>query len=277
MKHMPAATSTAARRKARARSDGGAVAAGTDTIDLALRILDHLAAAREPVGVSDIARAFDASKATVYRHLQTLARHGYVRQEPATMRYGVGIKLFIMGESLRERFDLLAIAREDMAWLRDECNQPVTLSTVVDDQVVVLEVLQGRAVVNFGTQAGTVLELHASAHGRVALAFGPPGLLDRCLARPLKQLTPETICTRAALERTVAQARSNGWATAPNQVLHGVNGLAAPIFNHVPAYAGAIAIAGSIQYIPAAPSKAQIEPVMEAARRISRKLGWRAK
>jgi DNA-binding IclR family transcriptional regulator len=274
MKHMtPATITTAAKRKA----GNGAAAAGTDTIDLALRMLDHLAATREPLGVSDLARTFDASKATVYRHLQTLVRHGYVRQDAATMRYAAGIKLFILGESLRERFDLLAIAREDMAWLRDQCNQPVTLSTVAEDKVVVLEVLQGRAVVNFGTQAGTVLDLHASAHGRIALAFGPPELLDRCLAQPLRALTPQTICTRAGLERAVAQTRSNGWATAPNQVLAGVNGLAAPIFNHACAYAGAIAIAGSIQFIPAAPSPVQIRPVVEAAQRISHKLGWRMK
>ena len=71
--------------------------------------------------------------------------------------------------------------------------------------------------------------------------------------------------------------RSRGWATAPNQVLDGVNGLAAPIFNHTGAYAGAVAIAGSIQYIPATPSAKQIKAVRNAAARISRKLGWPAR
>ena len=92
------------------------------------------------------------------------------------MRYAAGIKLFILGERLRERFDILPVAREDLARLRDERSQPSTLTALVEDQVVVLEVLQGHAIVNFGTQAGTVLDLHASAHGKVALAFGPEGL-----------------------------------------------------------------------------------------------------
>jgi len=246
----------------------------TETVDLSLRLLERLASSREPIGVSELAREFAASKATVYRHLQTLVRHGFVHQEPATMRYAAGIKLFILGERLRERFDVLAIAREDLARLRHETGQPVTLSALVENQVVVLEVLQGQQPVNFGTQPGTVLDLHASAHGNVALAFGPQGLMEHCLARPLKAWTPQTICSPGALQRAVAQVRARGWATAPNRVLQGVNGLAAPLFNHAGHYAGAVAIAGSIQYIPASPPHNQIRAVTQTAERISHKLGW---
>jgi len=135
-------------------------------------------------------------------------------------------------------------------------------------------VLQGNAIVNFGTQPGPVLDLHASAHGNVALAFGPKSLLENCLAQPLKSLTPHTICSPTALRRVVAQVKAAGWATAPNRVLQGVNGLAAPIFNHTSGYVGAVAIAGSIQYIPASPPQEQIRAVTRTAQRISRKLGW---
>jgi DNA-binding IclR family transcriptional regulator len=246
----------------------------TETVDLSLRLLERLASSRESIGVSELAREFGSSKATVYRHLQTLVRHGFVHQESATMRYAAGIKLFILGERLRERFDILPVAREELAQLRDATGQPATLSALVEGQVVILEVLQGRAIVNFGTQPGTMLDLHASAHGKVALAFGPEDLLERCLARGLKALTPQTICSPSALKRAVAQVRSRGWATAPNQVLHGVNGVAAPLYNHAGNYVGAVAIAGSIQYIPASPPENQVRAVTEAAQRISSKLGW---
>ena len=246
----------------------------TETLDLSLRLLERLASSREPIGVSELAREFASSKATVYRHLQTLARHDFVHQEPLTLRYTAGIKLFILGERLRERFDILAIARPEMLQLREKTGQPVTLSTLVENQVLVLEVLQGDAVVNFGTQPGTVLDLHASAHGNIALAFGPETLIEHCLAGRLKAWTPQTICTPTALRRAVAQVRARGWATAPNRVLQGVNGLAAPLFNHAGDYAGAVAIAGSIQYIPASPPRDQIKAVTQTAERISRKLGW---
>jgi len=250
---------------------------GTETVDLSLRLLEFLAHSSAPVGLSDLARQFEASKATLHRHLQTLAHHGFVRQEAATLRYAAGIKLFILGEKLRERFDVLAVARPEMARLRDETGHAVTLSALVDDQVVVLELIQGPSFVNFGTQPGTVLPLHASAHGKVALAFGPADLLSRCLSRPLKAWTSHTVNTRAALERAVAQVRSRGWATSPNQVLQGINGLAAPLFSHSGTYAGAIALAGTVQTVPGSPSAALVKAVTRAAAQISRNLGYGGK
>jgi DNA-binding IclR family transcriptional regulator len=261
-------------RPARPSAPNGAVPSATATTDLSLRLLERLAVSREPIGVSDLAREFETSKTKVFRHLQTLARHAFVRQDGATRRYEAGIKLFLLGERLRERFDILAAARGDMAQLRDEAGHAVTLSTLVEDQVVVLELFPGRTIVEFGTRPGTVLDLHASAHGKVALAFGPSGLLERCAAKPLKAWTPQTICSRAALERAVAEVRKRGWAIAPNQVLTGVNGLAAPIFDHNGCYAGAIAIAGSVQTITSTPSPEQIRAVTAAALSISKKMGW---
>jgi DNA-binding IclR family transcriptional regulator len=248
--------------------------AATETVDLSLRLLEHLVASREPVGVSELARAFATTKTKAYRHIQTLVRHGFVRQDGATRRYEAGIKLFTLGERLRERFGIVPAAREDMTRLRDETGLAVTLGTLVDDQIVILELFHGRAIVDFGTRPGTVLELHASAHGKVALAFGPPGLLERCLARPRKAWTPHTLCSRPALERAVAEVRKRGWATAPNEAIVGVNGLVAPIFDHRGDYAGAIAIVGSMQHIAATPSPAQIAAVKTAASNISKKLGW---
>jgi DNA-binding IclR family transcriptional regulator len=204
-------------------------------------------------------------------------RHAFVHQESTTMRYTAGIKLFILGERLRERFDVLAVAREELLRLRDETGQMASLSALIENQVVWLEALHARTILNFGIQPGAVMDFHASAHGKVALAFGPEGLMERCLAADLKAWTPQTICSPSALRRAVARVRSSGWATAPNQYMLGVNGLAAPIFNHAGDYVGAVAIGGSIQYIPASPPQEQLRAVTQTAERISRKLGWNAR
>jgi DNA-binding IclR family transcriptional regulator len=49
--------------------------------------------------------------------------------------------------------------------LRDETGHAVTLSTLVDDQVVVLDLIQGHSIINCGTQPGTVLPLHGLGYG----------------------------------------------------------------------------------------------------------------
>src|SRR5690242_2818026 len=102
------------------RASRGTAPAAETVVDLALRLLEHLAAAPEPIGISELARALAVPKATVHRHVQTLVRHGFAKQEPATTRYAAGIKLLILGERLRERFDILPIARDELIRLRDE-------------------------------------------------------------------------------------------------------------------------------------------------------------
>ena len=53
----------------------------TETVDLSLRLLERLARSREAIGVSELAREFASSKATIYRHLQALLMHSFVHQE----------------------------------------------------------------------------------------------------------------------------------------------------------------------------------------------------
>ena len=77
----------------------------------------------------------------------------------------------------------------------------------------------------------------------------------------------------AALKKAVAAVRENGWATAANQLVPGVNALAAPIFDHREAYTGAVAVIGSSHLISATPSTELIGLVTHAAQQISRALG----
>lgn len=247
--------------------------AATGTVDLSLFLLEHLVASHKPVGVSDLARTFQSTKPTVYRHLQALVKHGFARQDKDTNRYEAGIQLLVLGESLRERFNIVALARNEMSMLRDATGQAVSLSALRADEVITLELLQGRTVVDFGIKPGTRMDLHATAHGRTALAFGPCALMDGLQQQDLRSWTADTVTGMAALKKAVAQIRKRGWATAANEMVPGFNALAAPIFDHRDAYAGAVAIVGSTHLIEANPRPDLVDLVTGAAQQISRALG----
>jgi DNA-binding IclR family transcriptional regulator len=259
-------------------SAGGAPpsAAGTSTLDLALRLVEHLAMQSRPLPLAEIATHFSASKATVYRHLVTLQRHGFVRQEPENGRYEAGVKLMVLGEALRSRFDVLSASRAELMELRDRTGQAVTVCALIDDELVVLELVQGRTLIEFATRPGTRLDFHASAHGKVWLAYGPDALASRVLAAPLRQWTPKTICDAKTLRKEIANVRDRGWSTAPDQVITGVNTVAAPVFDYRGGLVGSLAIVGATQFIPPDPQDAQVREVTGAAARISRSLGWRS-
>lgn len=251
----------------------GRASAATGTVDLSLRLLQHLVASSHPVGVTDLAKVFESSKATIYRHLQALVKHGFARQEESTNRYEAGVKLLLLGETLRERFTILSNARSEMSLLREATGQAVSLSAFVNGEAIILELLQGSTVVEFGVRPGTKMDFHATAHGKLALAYGPPQLLDNLVQKQLKQWTPETVTSPAALKREIKAIQKRGWSTAPNGIVWGVNGLAAPIFDHRNDYAGAIAIIGSTHLITIKPDIKLINLVTNAAHQVSRALG----
>ena len=250
--------------------------AGTHTLDLALRMIEFLARQSGPASLGAIAEEFASSKATVYRHLQTLKRHKFVRQDEETGRYDIAVKMLALGEACRSRFDIVAASRADLVALRDATEQAVTLCALIDDAVVVLELIQGRTFIEFGTRPGTRLAPHASAHGKVWLAFGPQRLLDECLSGPLPAWTQKTISTPTRLRREIAAVRARGWATAPDQVIAGVNALAAPVRGYNGDLIGSVAIVGACQYIAADPDARQSAAVLRAVASISRTMGWKA-
>jgi DNA-binding IclR family transcriptional regulator len=260
----------------RARARAAPVKSETGTLDLALRILELLAGQGQPVALTAIANTFTASKATVYRHLQGLARHGFVRRDEATGRYAVGVKLMVLGESARSHFEIVGVARKELMRLRDTTHQAISLCSLIDGELVVLDLVHGHTLVEFATRPGTRFDLHASAHGKTWLAFGPSELLKQVLGRPRKAWTPHTLTDAKALESEIRAVKKRGWSTAPNQVVMGVNTIAAPVFDHKNTLVGSIAIVGSTQFIPERPKESLVAEVLTTARRISHALGWKA-
>ena len=247
----------------------------TGTLDLALRILDHLAKQALPVALTAIAQVFSASKSTVYRHLSALARHGFVRRDVSTGRYAIGVKLMVLGETSRGNFEIVTVARAALLKLRDTTGQAVSLCTLLDDDLVVLDLMHGRSVVEFTTRPGTRLALHASAHGKIWLAFGPEALIGKVLSAPRPAWTSHTLTDAKTIASEIQAVRKRGWSTAPNQAVMGVNTLAAPVFDHRGVLVGSIAIVGSTQVIAPKPVPTQLDAVIEAARSVSRDLGWK--
>jgi DNA-binding IclR family transcriptional regulator len=246
-----------------------------DSVDLILRLLELLAAAREPRGVTDVANALGISKPRAHRHLRALVRRGYARQDPRTERYEVGIKVLVLGEAVRDRFGVVDAIRPSMSPLREASGLAVSASALVEGQVTVLEMLHGRALIEFNIRPGAKLDFHASAHGLVALAFGPSSLLETVLAKPLTGWTGRTLTDPDQVRVEVDKVRARGWATAVDAVQVGVNALAAPVFDHHGDWRGAVALVGATQFIAETPSERLIALVTDAAAAASRRLGWK--
>ena len=238
----------------------------------AFAILEEMAARGEPSRVTDLAKALGMPRARVYRYLHTLVSLGYVRQDPATERYRLTLKLFHLGQAIADGTQLTSAARPVMAALRDRIGQTVTLSIPEETGMRVIDIVRVETPVQIVTRPGAILPLHTSAQGKVALAWGGPGYRS-ALETALAALAPGDRPDPDWLEDQIAHARQAGWAVAPEETLRGVNAVAAPIFDIEGRFTATITIVGSVQDIKPEPAEVFVDAAIGAAREISAELG----
>lgn len=241
-----------------------------------LKIIEHMARAHGPIGVSELASTTGIPKSRVYRHLRTLVSRGYVTQDPPSDKYCLTQRLFHIGRAIADQSEFQVQARRIMPALRERVGQTVTIGQIESDGVRVVDILRHPSKVEISSRPGTLFDFHCTAQGKVALAFGPSGLWKKLGRAPLRKWTEATITHRTRLKAEVDRVRKLGWAVAPGEILSGINALAAPVFDGSGALVGTIGILGSIQFVARQPSPELITAVLDAARELSRRLGFTA-
>lgn len=247
-------------------------AAGVRSVQLAIDVLEAVAFSEEEVGVTQIAERLKVTKGSVHRHLHTLVERGYLAQNPATSRYKIGPKSRLLVR-LAPETDLVQIAEGPMRELRDALGQTVVLSEMTPRGALVVAKLSGTSLIEIGVRSGSELPFHATAQGRVMLAFAPRPFQERVLTRPLEKFTEHTMTSVARIEKELWEITKRGYASAPEESMLGINAVAAPIFDSKDACIAALAVVGSIQFLPAKPKPADVTTLINACQQISRKLG----
>lgn len=247
--------------------------AGVQSIVTALEILEYLAREQDAAGVAAIAAALGVTKSRVYRHLRTLLTRGYIYQSGSFEKYRIGSRLVSLSQAVAANFQLANVGSAAITQLRDALGHFTVLSEPDGTGMRVVATRPGKSMLQVQVKQGSLLPYHASAQGKLCLAFGDPSLLDQVCRGKLEAMTPYSITTARALRAEIDKVRRNGYATAFNESLVGTNILAAPILGPDSALRGTVAVIDSVQFLPQQPHRTQIARVMAAARQITKMLG----
>jgi len=245
---------------------------GVRSVQLALQVLEAVAFAGEPLGVTQIAERVGATKSSVHRHLLTFVDNGYLVQDSASSHYAPGPMCRLLGHVAPDT-NIVELAHGAMQDLREALGHSVVLSASTPRGPVVMTTLASRSPIEIGVRPGSDLPFHASAQGKLFLANSPRPLQERILAQPMEKFTPKTITDRAHIEQELVRIAREGYASAPEQILLGVNAIAAPIFDQNDQCVASLAVVGSIQHLQADPDQQTIDALKNFAAQISRKLG----
>jgi DNA-binding IclR family transcriptional regulator len=232
-----------------------------------LAILDVLA--EEPsLGTNEIARRLQVSASTTSRQLATLVEAGLVDHVPVTGRYRLGIRLVALATSVLSRLDVRAIAHPHLEELATQIGETATLSVPGDPDAITVDVVRSPRYIQDGSRLGRPSIAHATAAGKVMLAFDGVRPVPR-----LEAYTPRTITDPEALRAEIEQVRRRGWADAFEEREIGLNAIAAPVWSSEGSLAGIIALQGPIPRFGRAPARAALPVLRDRAAVISAELG----
>ena len=153
-------------------------------MERALRVLDAFPEVEGDVGTNELARVTGINASTVSRILATLAAAGYVEHRPATGRYRLGPQVLRLSSHALGGVDLRSAARPHLDELVDETGETATLSVPGDPDAVTIDFVLSRASVASVARVGRPSIAHATATGKVMLAFAA-GRAPRRAAGPV--------------------------------------------------------------------------------------------
>lgn len=235
-------------------------------IEKAVDVLFHLHACELPQGVTAIGRALGLPKSSAHRLLRSLGRRGLVERD-ADGRYRPGIGLVALGLGALEREPVVAAARPVLEAEAEAVGETFFVVAVRAGRPVVLDKVEGTGFLRAAPRVGQEVPVHATAVGKLFLAFGgvelPRGRLERFTAR--------TRVEAGALAREVAAARERGFADNREEWIPGLWVVAAAIHG-ASGVRGAIAVAAPTARMGALGRDEVTRRTVAAAKRVAARL-----
>jgi IclR family transcriptional regulator, acetate operon repressor len=201
------------------------------TVERAIAILNLFRDTHVSLGITSIARQTGLNLTTAHRLVRTLVHEHFMEQDPANEQYRLGPALAVLGRRAVEGSGVER-ARPTTDRLSEATGESVSVGVRGSRGVMVVLQSSSRHALRFEHPAGGAIDLHASAMGKVLLAFGeaaPRSAIDE-LGR-LPRFTSSTITTRAALLGELERVRADGFATNRQERYEGVCGVAAPVLD----------------------------------------------
>jgi DNA-binding IclR family transcriptional regulator len=244
------------------------------SLTTALLILNEFVTAPEPLSVLELANRLNLHKSQVSKVLKTFREAGFLKQDPETKRYSVGVNAFALGNHFVNSYPYSRDALPVMRRLVDETGHSAVYSILHESSVIHLFAVEGRLFIDGRWRVGRWMPYHTTSAGRVLLAFSPPETTDYLLrTRGLPRLTPSTIVDPREFRASIQKVRKSGIAVTRSETHQGTAAISVPLFG---ADGRAISALGLIcpEHLLTREEEARLTPLLQrSAREISARMG----
>lgn len=215
---------------------------GIRVLERTISILSFLASSQEAVGLSEISRATELSKATSFRILATLVEHDLVIKD-AKGTYQTGPGVLVWASSFKRKSALIEIARPFLEEINQAVSETIHLFLFEKGKAFYIDKLESPQPVRLQAVVGGNPVLYSTSAGRAILASLPPSEFDAYLASvPLVPRTPHTCTDPSAFREIIEKTRGRGFAEEDQQNEEGIRCVGSAILKDGGYPIGAISI-----------------------------------
>ncbi|MEB2320753.1 MAG: IclR family transcriptional regulator [Pseudomonadota bacterium] len=244
---------------------------GIQSIDVGMRVLRAIAGRPLPLTLRQIAIAAGMTPSNTHRYLVSFTNAQLVTQDKSSGRYTLGSYALQLGLTALARLEPDAVASRAMARLRDELDRTVFLTIWMQGGPTLVRWLDASQPLSVSVKVGYPASLTQSTSGRIFLGFEKWERVKPLVAKELAQRRSEgreNLLTLGEARAMRAEIVATGLSRVLGDVIPGVHGLSAPIFNSSGALAAAISTVGLAQTFDASfhgETAARIRAVAAAA------------
>jgi IclR family transcriptional regulator, KDG regulon repressor len=249
------------------------------TIERAAQILDLVGQTSHGMSIRDLSARLSLPKGTVHRLLSSLAYFGYIRQDPQTKNYFLGLKLLELGNLIVDQFDLRRIAEPILKDLAGRTNETVHMVILDTNEIVYIDKIeteQARGGLKMASRVGSRNLAHCCAVGKVLLSHLTEEDVDNLIAeKGLPRKTDNTMTSPSQFKAHLKTVLQQGYAVDDEENEKGIRCVAAPILNDKGWAVSAISLSGpAFRVTKKLVQDTLKKEVMRAAVEISRLLGF---
>lgn len=264
--------------------EAGSGTAFSQSLERGLMILSSFSETHPVLGIADISRAVALNKSTTHRYVSTLARLGYLQQDPETKKYSLGPKVVDLGFAALNSLEINRVAAPCLQSLADETGYTVSMAVLDGADIVYVERRRsGRATsayaMGLNLHVGSRLPAYCTSMGKVLLAHQEPAVLRQLLDRTdFARRGPKTLTNREQLMAALAKIRQTGVSVNDEELASGLRSVAAPVRDRTGRVVAAVNVAVhlTVWSTSADAVVARLErPLRQCTAEISTRLGYR--
>ncbi len=212
----------------------------------AFKLLAAFTSEKKEWGVRELALKSGYNKSTTYRLLHTLASLDVVQQND-NEKYSLGSRLFELGNRVPLYQSLINATKLPIRDIATDIEETVLFGILKDNQVFYISKAESIQGLKISTSIGSYQPLHATAIGKVLLAYCSEVQRKNALKSIIfHPYTKNTITQKKVLLKSIEEVKAQGYALDMEEFEMGLICVAIPIFNKKNEFIGSISASGPL-------------------------------